>query len=617
MKISRSPRSMILRHLAALLALGFLTTMVYSPGLPGAFILDDTSNIVDKPQVHLDSLSAEALADAATAYDNGPLYRPISTLTLAFDYWFWDGEPFGFKLTNLLLHALTASLIFFLALGLWKRLVISARPDKAFWSALAVAAIWAVHPLQVSTVLYAVQRMEILAALFIVASLLAYMAARVRLEYGERGAGLHLGVAGLLTLLALLSKETGALAPVFMLVIEILVFRFRAARGKVVLGLKCGFAVLLVVMAGLYLGWLVPEYFTESSYAHRAFSLEQRLLTQLRVLPIYIGWILLPATDNYLFYYDHFAHSTSILNPLSTLGGGVLLAVLVVVAWRLRKRMPLFSLGIAGFFVSHALTSNVIPLELIFEHRNYLGMFFILIAVTDAASRVFRRFSPSLPVVITVTVVLGLSLLTVLRSATWGDEMNLALHHVAVNPESERAGLDLAELYLEYSDGYPGSPFMRMASARFERVAGLPNSRLTADQALILMAVDDGGIDVEQAWDRLVRKAAQSALDAPDYDALYNLVQRAYQGWPLSHDRLWQLYLALCERRDIPADIYMRFGYYAALTLEDERKAAAAFKRALTSLADRPARQIALRSAISEAGIALREGVEPCPATER
>lgn len=616
---------------AALIA---LTALVYYPGLSGPFIFDDFTNIVEKPAVQMETLGWESITEAATAYGERLPHRPVATISLALDYWLWGDEPFGFKVTNLLVHLATFILIFLLARQLFQLAARSEGKRDGFWPALIVAGLWALHPLQVSTVLYVVQRMEMLAALFIVLSLLAYIAGRKRLRTGAPGGWWLLVGAGAGSLLAVLSKETGALAPFFMLALEALLFRFETARPASARVLKLGFALVLAAALAGWLFWLLPAALSPDAYVHRDFSLAERLLTQLRALPMYLGWMLWPATDHYLFYYDHYAPSAGLLRPVTTLLGGLLLTALLVTSAALRRRAPLVALGIIWFFIAHALTSNVVALELVFEHRNYFALFAVLLAVV-AALRALMLALPSssagrLARVAPLVLVAGLSVLTLIRAATWGDAMNLAIHQAYVNPDSPRAGQDLAEVYLDWADGQATSPFMSMARIQLEKTARLPGATATADVGLIVMAARYGEIidfeadedgkarsreetTAEAAWRRLLAKMhAQRALQRGDMAALYNLSQQRYEGLAIDDARMWQLHQVLCRRSDLPAVLHVRFGYYAAQVLDDAAGATSAFRRALALLADKPEEQKALQEAIAAAGIELAPGIRAC-----
>jgi hypothetical protein len=89
---------------------------------------------------------------------------------------------------------------------------------------------------------------------------------------------------------------------------------------------------------------------------------------------IYLGEIFLPTNAGVSLFHDDFQISTSFLNPLSTLFSVLFLFGLAGVAWYWRKSQPVLFLGIAWFFVMHILESTYLPLELYFDHRNYMAM---------------------------------------------------------------------------------------------------------------------------------------------------------------------------------------------------------------------------------------------------
>src|SRR5690606_25448236 len=124
--------------------------------------------------------------------------------------------------------------------------------------------------------------------------------------------------------------------------------------------------------AGLaaYLFLVVPYFWSTDGYGgDRDFSTLERLLTQPRVLCLYLWQILVPLPGHMPFYYDWLQPSRGLLQPWTTLPAIAALLALLGTAWRLRTRWPLFSLGVLLFFAAHFITSNVIGVELAFEHR--------------------------------------------------------------------------------------------------------------------------------------------------------------------------------------------------------------------------------------------------------
>src|SRR5690606_30189310 len=110
------------------------------------------------------------------------------------------------------------------------------------------------------------------------------------------------------------------------------------------------------------------------------------LLTQPRVLCMYLGQILWPLPQHMPFYYDWVQPSRSLLQPWTTAPAIATLSALLALAWWARVRQPLFALGVFLFFAAHTITSNVVALELAFEHRNHFALIGAVLAVGSVLS---------------------------------------------------------------------------------------------------------------------------------------------------------------------------------------------------------------------------------------
>jgi hypothetical protein len=226
-------------------------------------------------------------------------------------------------------------------------------------------------------VLHVVQRMTSLSALFLLAALLLHL--RGREQGGRAGAAMLMLAWAFLWPLSFLSKETGALFPLFALAWELIVRR--RSRGNL-----DRFARVLAALAGLCLAAgmayvLSPRgQWLWSGYEFRPFSLVERLLTEARVLWFYLGLIVAPRLEALGLYHDDIAASTNLVSPWSTLPSLLGLIGLAWLAWRMRTRASLVAFGIAWYLIGHAMESTVLPLEIAHEHRNYIPIFGVLIA---------------------------------------------------------------------------------------------------------------------------------------------------------------------------------------------------------------------------------------------
>lgn len=558
------PRSFRLLLPIVLLA---VVSVVYWPGLAGGFIFDDFANVQTNPRIQMQSLDAESLSKAARAYEPGAYGRPLATLTLALDYYIHREAPRGYKVTNLAIHLLNTLLVLLLS----RKLLALPRSGGAWseWAPIAIAAAWAVHPLHISTVLYIVQRMELLAATFVLLAMVAYVRGRLLQIDGSRGSH-WLVFSAILAGIGMLSKESAILFPGFALALELTLLRFDAWSPRTSLALRWAYGVSCVVALAVFLGYIVPKFASAESYAGRDFTLYERLLTQLRVLPMYLGQSLFPLPDSLKFYYDAYPKSTGWLSPWTTLAGAAFLLALAAITYRWIRTAPLAAFGILWFFIAHSLTSGPLNLELVFEHRNYLALFGVVLAVADGVRRIPMRDGPALKVFAVVVVLIFFAAFATLRSATWSRPLLLASDLVARSPESPRASNDLAMTYVGMSGNDKDSPFLYMGMQEFERGSRLPGASPLPEQGLILMAAVSG-YPVDPAWwDRMLAKVRTQPIGPEQMMSVMGLMTQHQRGYRVDAARLAEVYQALLDRGDWPGHVYASFADFVLADIGDE-----------------------------------------------
>ncbi|MBI3441563.1 MAG: hypothetical protein HY052_07155 [Proteobacteria bacterium] len=432
---------------------------IYVPGLTGPFVFDDWVNIVNNDGTAIPRLGITELQTAALSGIGGPFGRPLASITFALNYYFAGGfdNTFGFKLTNLVIHILNTTLVYWLLHLLLKMSAslnsgIARDAGQRRWIAGMAAALWAMHPIQLTSVLYVVQRMNSLAAFFMLAGLISFLHGRQRLaEYPKQGlAFIWSGLIGGMTL-GLTSKEIALLLPFYALVIEWIFFSRDTRRERC--WLLAAYLPPLAIMAIPALGWLILHGESLSNiYNVRDFSMAERLLTEARVLWMYLGLIVLPTTDRLTLFHDDFAISTGLLIPWATLPAMIGLITAAFAAVWFRKKQPVMCFGVLWFLVGHSMESGFIGLELVHEHRNYfpsIGLLFAISAtVVTMGSKTHRKW----------IVPLATGLLIALFASTtnvmvryWVEERTLAEYLVRHHPDSARSHAMLAEVLLRSS----------------------------------------------------------------------------------------------------------------------------------------------------------------------
>jgi hypothetical protein len=282
-----------------------------------------------------------------------------------------------------------------------------------------------------------VQRMTLLMALCTLAGLTLYVKGRAMVSLRpHRGFFFMSAGVGIFGLIGIFFKEPAILICAYIIALELTLLR-RLPRPprywKMWLGL---FVVLPLATVALYFFHDLEHL--RQLYLKRDFSLGERLLTESRVLIDYLRILLIPSLGQTGPYQDDFVISRSIFEPLSTIFAITAIAISLFLALLWAKRLPIVSFGVLWFFLGHSLESTFLPLELYFEHRNYLpslGIFFSLVVLIGHLSRRLRPIYLS-----ALGLFFGLSAsISAASSSVWGDEMLMAQIWSAEHPKSLRA----------------------------------------------------------------------------------------------------------------------------------------------------------------------------------
>jgi|GEM_PF-1512079 len=371
------------QQIFAIILICSLVLILSYPGTSGDFWFDDKTNIVSNSTLHIDDLSLNSLWKAAWSGPATKIGRPISMLSFALNSYFSQLTPFFYKLSNILLHIANAILIFYLS---WRLLLLSVFKEKLhleknepYYLAIGIALVWAITPINIASSLYIVQRMNELSAFFTLLGLLLYLHVRTSKQLSVTKQVLFFCLYSFILILAILSKENGALLPALTLTIEIILWNKKANAAKNYYFIRLILLLLIVAPGILALFWLSTHYGKIiEEYELRSFSLQERLLSEPRILFIYIQQTLFPEVYKLSLYHDDFVISKNFFTPYTTLISILSLLFASIYVFFIRKVYPWLFLGVIWFLVSHSLESSILPLELIFEHRNYLPSFGII-----------------------------------------------------------------------------------------------------------------------------------------------------------------------------------------------------------------------------------------------
>lgn len=358
-------------------------------------------------------------------------------------------SAWGLKFTNLVIHCICGLMIYLLFLTLIKFKTNS--KILASYSAIAIVALWVLSPVNASTVLFAIQRMQQLSTFFLLAALYLYSVLRIKMIDRQRGwfAALFISILAC-WLLAVFSKENGIIFPILAMVIEANVFRLDDLKKKHKKNLVIG-VIVVSIFSSLMLFYFFKNHL---DYNMRSFSLLERLMTQSRVLLDYIGNLLVPFKVDISIFADDFLISKSLFNPISTITSVMLIAMMLVASVYLTCRNKGWgaACGIQFYFAGHLLESTVIPLEIYYSYRNYLpsiGVYLTLVAVFVYLMQITNRRRIFVGVFFVGVIFFAVQTKNV--SNVWSSDENITINVYSHHPFSYRSVSRYAQYALEYN----------------------------------------------------------------------------------------------------------------------------------------------------------------------
>ena len=445
------------RVLHAVLLLSALVCLIYSNSLNASWHFDDEPNIILNPSLHLTNFHFKSLVStliSRSGWSNPELYRPIACFTLAVNWYLGQDNTIGYHIVNIAIHIITTSVLFLVLLQIMRLTDATQEGEpKNYFIALLGAALWATAPIQTQAITYIVQRMASLAAMFTIFSIYSYLKARTEEKY------IRWVVLCILFFLAGIgSKENAVMLPASLLLLEFSFFRHHISKQKICWIAVTSFVMLLAGLLAMHfffgknlLNIFDPSRLVES-YADRSFTLSERILTEPRIVLMYISQIFVPLVSQLSLVHD-IQVSTSLFTPWTTLPAIAIIFTLITLSIRYLKKYPLVTFPVLFFFLNHLIESTILPLELIFEHRNYLPSLFIFLPLSIFIAQAIyapNKFSFVGRFAIAAGTVCFLIIsghATYTRNFAWADEGTLWTDALQKAPKSPRAAGFLGRWY--------------------------------------------------------------------------------------------------------------------------------------------------------------------------
>jgi len=443
------------KNLVAFLFLFLLVLFAYSTNYLASWHFDDYPNLLDNPKIHVNDFKLKNFKEALFGgYDEGQyldkrMYRPVPMLTFALNWYIGKDNVFGYHIVNNFIHLLTTFFLFLTVLNLLMSPNLKGKYQGSEYAIAFLSAIlWAVNPIQTQAVTYLVQRMASFGAMFYIIGIYFYLKTRLSAPGSKR----FLFIAGCLLsfVLAYGSKENTVTFPIAVAMIEVLFFqdlKDKNNRKRVVGAVTISGIFLVAILTILYVKGYIPHIL--KAYENRMFTLQERLMTEPRIIMYYLSQIFYPIASRFSLVHD-IKISTSLLKPWTTIPSIFAIILLLGIGFSQIIKRPIIALGIFFFFMNHIIESTAIPLELVFEHRNYLPSLFFFFPVSTGLIwlvNYFKEKNPLLQKLLAVSiagVILSFCAGTIVRNRAWATEKSLWEDCIAKAPGMARPYHNLA-----------------------------------------------------------------------------------------------------------------------------------------------------------------------------
>ena len=397
----------------------------YANAPRGAFILDDDmlvgGNVYIRDWKNVPKIFSEDVGEGGGGDYN--FWRPLQLLTYMVDYSFWKANPFGYHLTNILLHVLAALALFWLIQVLWGDHLL----------ALLTSLLFVAHPVHTEAVTYISGRPDPLATVFILLTLVFVVKAA-----DSRKASLF-WLAALSYVAALLSRENSLIVPVLLVFIG---SAFRKRLPALHVGMTALLAGAYIVLRFTVFEFLFVGHAAPTTLAQRFPGFFVALASYIRILVFPVGLHMEYGTKTFPF-----AHPQVFL-------GLVMFSALVFLLLREKKKRSLVYFSLSWFLITLLPVANLYPLNAYMaEHWLYLPSIGFFLVVARWFSVGLRNSRARLACLAGIAALLAFyAVLTVRQNATWFEPLSFYQRTLRYAPDSSRAYGNLGMIYSHNGD---------------------------------------------------------------------------------------------------------------------------------------------------------------------
>lgn len=428
-------------HLLSIIIVLVLIFAAYANALNNGFIWDDEFLIRDNTSINSfnNVISIFKTYLAATSGNINNFYRPLQELSYMIDHFLWGRPPFGFHLTNILLHALCALFLYMLSLKIFKN----------WLAAFITASLFGIHPINTEAVTYIAGRADSLYLLFFLISFILFLSIVEALK-GDKGIRyVSYALSIFFYALSILSKEIGMILPLF-LILYMFTFLNRSERAKLY-SLIVPYVIVFLIYF-IMRNTILDFSGVAPSTTMAKFNLYIRMLTTCKVVCVYLFLLLMPFG---LHMERKVGVATSLGNPEVFIAMIVILGIAVMI-YLLRKKSCKAFFACLWVFIGLFPVSNIVPINsFIAEHWLYLPAIGVYMIIGLSVAHFFYKSLPSLAsniiraliVFLLISLFLFFGILTFERNKDWKDGVTFFKNTLKYSPNNARLHLNFGNVY--------------------------------------------------------------------------------------------------------------------------------------------------------------------------
>jgi len=357
-------------------------------------------------------------------------YHPLTILSYAIEYKVAGLRPFLYHFDNIILHLLNVILFAWMIWLLTKKIN----------ATVISAALFAVHPMRVESVVWAAERKDVLYTFFFLSALICYILYSVKSGYQVR----YYISSLIFLLLSLLSKGQAVVLPLTLFLID---YWYKRQFGTKQVLEKIPFFIL-----SLLFGLIAIQAQASSLTVQRLISHTpvERIIFAFYNLTAYIYKLIFPYNLSCFYSYPATGKMWIIYS-----GAVITLILIALVLLRYRKNQTVM-FGILFYIFTVSIVLQLIPVgNAIIADRYtyipYIGLFFIIGILLDKLITQFPRWKKPVTVIILLQLLIFAGV-SAAQTLTWKNNETLWKHVISLNPKEGMAYNNLAGSYMESGD---------------------------------------------------------------------------------------------------------------------------------------------------------------------